>query len=76
MMALCHGAALHLLRHEQVLAGDTLIEATARHAITHATLPPAVLAGLPEAANLDSLSRVRIRTISSGSMGRRRWPSI
>ena len=36
-------------------AGDALAEAVAHHAITHATLPPAVLTGLPEEARLDSI---------------------
>jgi amino acid adenylation domain-containing protein len=55
IMALCQGAALHLLRQENVVAGDKLIETAARDGITHATLPPAVLAGVSERANLDSL---------------------
>jgi amino acid adenylation domain-containing protein len=55
LMALCQGAALQLLRQEHVVAGDNLIETAAREGITHATLPPAVLAMVSERANVDSL---------------------
>ena len=55
LMALCHGAALYLLPQKCVLAGDELIETAARDGITHATLPPTVLAGVSEGANVDSL---------------------
>src|SRR5580765_1779528 len=53
-MALCHGARLCLSR-EQVLAGDLLTQATAHHAITHATLPPAALGSLSEQTALDTV---------------------
>jgi arthrofactin-type cyclic lipopeptide synthetase C len=55
MMALCRGAALYLVRQEHVLAGDALMEKVAHYAITHATLPPAVLAGMLEQGSLDSI---------------------
>jgi amino acid adenylation domain-containing protein len=55
VMALSRGAALHLVRKEQCVAGDALAEKIAASAITHATLPPAVLSGLPEGAVLDSI---------------------
>ncbi|HEV2149307.1 MAG TPA: amino acid adenylation domain-containing protein, partial [Longimicrobiaceae bacterium] len=47
--ALVRGAALHV-PPPGILAGDTLVQALARHRITHVTLPPAVLATLPERA--------------------------
>ena len=50
-MALCQGAALYLL--PRLVAGDKLIETAARNGITHATLPPTVLAGVSEGANVD-----------------------
>ncbi|WP_254061483.1 AMP-binding protein, partial [Granulicella sp. L60] len=55
MMALCRGASLHLLRQERMSDGDALTEIVAHHAITHATLPPAVLASLSEQVAFDSI---------------------
>src|SRR5205823_10530959 len=55
VMALCRGASLHLPRHGVVLAGEALIQTLAEHGITHATLPPGVLGGLPEQAELRSV---------------------
>ncbi|HEX2092176.1 MAG TPA: amino acid adenylation domain-containing protein, partial [Longimicrobiaceae bacterium] len=49
--ALSRGAALHV-PPPGILAGDALVQAVARHRITHVTLPPAVLATLPERAAL------------------------
>jgi pristinamycin I synthase 3 and 4 len=54
-MALCQGAALYLLPQKCLVAGDNLIETAARDGITHATLPPTVLAGVSEGAHADSL---------------------
>jgi amino acid adenylation domain-containing protein len=55
MMALCRGASLHLIRKAEILDCDSLIRILVEHRITHATLPPAVLAGLPNHASLDSV---------------------
>src|SRR4051794_15176025 len=55
-MGLCRGASLHLPRHGVVLAGEALIQTVAERNITHATLPPGVLTGLPEQAELPSVS--------------------
>ena len=49
-MALGHGASLHFGAPGEVLAGDTLVALLAREAITHVTLPPIVLSGLPDGA--------------------------
>ncbi|HEX2094481.1 MAG TPA: amino acid adenylation domain-containing protein, partial [Longimicrobiaceae bacterium] len=51
-MALCRGAALCLPPRGSVLAGETLLRVLASHAITHVTLPPAVLGPLPGDADL------------------------
>ncbi|MES2936893.1 MAG: amino acid adenylation domain-containing protein [Pseudomonadota bacterium] len=48
MMALCHGAALHLPPPGAVLAGAALSATLRQLAITHVTLPPVVLAALPD----------------------------
>ncbi len=55
LMALCQGAALYLLPQKCLVAGDKLIETAARDGITHATLPPTVLAGVSERAHAGSL---------------------
>ncbi|HEX5433555.1 MAG TPA: amino acid adenylation domain-containing protein [Candidatus Angelobacter sp.] len=71
VMALCNGAALCFWR-EQVLACDVLARATAYHAITHATLPPAALGSLSERTVLDS---VRVLVVAgealAGSLARK-----
>ena len=55
LMTLCRGAALYLPKQQEVLVGENLTDAVARHSITHVTLPPAVLAGMPENARMDSI---------------------
>jgi amino acid adenylation domain-containing protein len=55
VMALCQGASLHLVAQAEIMAGGTPIQTIKRTGITHATLPPAVLASLPDEAGLDSV---------------------
>lgn len=55
LMGLMQGASLHLPRPGTILAGEGLVRLVADSGITHATLPPAVLAGLPEQADLGPL---------------------
>ena len=47
VMALANGAALYIAPRETLLPGATLLQFLRDNAITHATLPPAVLAMLP-----------------------------
>jgi amino acid adenylation domain-containing protein len=54
-MALFRGAVLVLPSPAERLAEETLVDVITRYGITHATLPPAVLASLPAAAKLESL---------------------
>ncbi|WP_235548544.1 non-ribosomal peptide synthetase, partial [Noviherbaspirillum sp. Root189] len=52
---LVRGATLVLPASDTVLAGETLVEVLERERITHVTLPPVVLAGLPDEARLETL---------------------
>jgi len=56
MMTLCQGASLYFGPRKKILAGELLNEVVTQLGITHATLPPAVLASMPEHAELDSIS--------------------
>jgi len=55
MMTLCQGATLYFGPRNKILAGEALNEIVTRYKITHATLPPAVLACVPEQTEFDSL---------------------
>jgi amino acid adenylation domain-containing protein len=55
--ALTHGATLYLARREMLLSEPDLLAFLRGHAITNATLPPSLLALLPE-ANLPALRSV------------------
>ena len=54
-MALCHGAALHVVSPATVLVGDDLVTTLNAGRISHALIPPAVLAELPHGDGLPSL---------------------
>ncbi|MBB4636050.1 non-ribosomal peptide synthetase [Longimicrobium terrae] len=54
-LALARGASLHLSGQPGPLAGDDLVRIVADAGITHAILPPAVLAALPEDERLPSI---------------------
>ncbi|MFC7518444.1 amino acid adenylation domain-containing protein, partial [Herbaspirillum sp. GCM10030257] len=52
---LVRGATLVLPASDTVLAGETLVDVLEQEHITHVTLPPVVLAGLPEEARLETV---------------------
>ncbi len=53
--ALCCGAALHLVTQKSVLMGEALVRVLKERRITHVTVPPAVLPGLGDPAELSGL---------------------
>ncbi|HKX32261.1 MAG TPA: amino acid adenylation domain-containing protein, partial [Blastocatellia bacterium] len=55
LMSLCRGAALVIPAAGTVLVGETLRETLDRQGVSHVTLPPAVLATLPETGGLASI---------------------
>ncbi|MEV4432052.1 amino acid adenylation domain-containing protein [Streptomyces sp. NPDC049585] len=57
-MALLSGATLVLAPREELLPGDALAATLHRHAVTHATLPPAALAVLPDGALPEGMTLV------------------
>ncbi len=75
VMALAQGASLHLPPPGTLPVGDVLLGMVAEQGITHAILPPAALASLPEEARLDS---IRTLVVSGDRMPAalvRRWSS-
>ncbi|HEX8362093.1 MAG TPA: amino acid adenylation domain-containing protein, partial [Longimicrobium sp.] len=71
-MALCHGASLHLPPRRTVLAGEALATMVGEHAITHATLPPAVLATMADEETLGSVGvMVLAGDVVTGAVARR-----
>src|SRR5262249_27219864 len=73
VMALCHGASLHVPAADAVLAGPVLTLALAQHAITHATLTPAVLKALDEQAELGEVRTLVVAGEACTGELVRRW---
>lgn len=73
MMALCSGASLHLLPAGAVVAGNDLVAALRGQAISHVTLPPAVLAALPDPAALATVSTLIVAGEALPGPLARRW---
>jgi hypothetical protein len=75
MMTLCRGAALYFAPKVEVLAGEFLDRVVARYGITHATLPPAVLAGMPEEVQLNSIRTMILAGEALAEPLAKRWAS-
>ncbi|ATQ77348.1 non-ribosomal peptide synthetase [Massilia violaceinigra] len=73
VLALCHGAALYMVASDVPLAGDSLLAVADKHGISHAILPPAVLAALPDSARMDSITTLVMAGEASGQALVRRW---
>ncbi len=73
VMALCQGAALVLPPAGVVLAGTALREAIEAGGVTHATLPPAVLAALPDEVDFPGVRTLVLAGEALGERLARRW---
>jgi len=73
VMALCRGASLHLAPRGAARAGQALAEVVAARGITHVTLPPAVLATLPDHAELRPLRTLVLAGDVMPETAARRW---
>jgi amino acid adenylation domain-containing protein len=73
LTALCCGASLHIPAAGIVLAGEALQELITREAITHATLPPALLAAMPEEMDLGPLTTLIMAGEAASEALVRRW---
>ncbi len=73
VLALCRGAALHLVTSEGVLAGEALERVLKERRITHVTLPPAVLPGLGDPEELSGVGTVICAGEALPGVQARRW---
>jgi acyl-coenzyme A synthetase/AMP-(fatty) acid ligase len=74
-MSLCRGAAFVIPTGGAVLAGETLRETLNRQGVSHVTLPPAVLATLPEPGGIAS---IRVMVVAGEAVTRElveKWSS-
>jgi len=75
LMTLCRGAAFVIPSGGAVLAGETLRETLNRQGVSHVTLPPAVLATLPEPGGIES---IRVMVVAGEAVTRElveKWSS-
>ena len=70
---LCQGASLQIAAAGRALVGEALVERVRQGAVTHVTLPPAVLAGLPEQADLGSIGALVVAGDASAEGLVRNW---
>jgi arthrofactin-type cyclic lipopeptide synthetase C len=73
VMALCSGAALQLAAPGAILAGDVLADTVDRHGVTHLTVPPSVLSGVPVSARLASVRTLIVAGETSTRALVERW---
>jgi amino acid adenylation domain-containing protein len=73
LMALCSGACLCVPAAGDVVAGTNLLETIASLGVTHCTLPPAVLAALPEQATLATVQTLAVAGDTLPAALVRRW---
>jgi len=73
VMSLCQGASLYLPSRGIVLAGEPLLQILEKNSITHVTLPPTVLAALPEQAEMDSVKTLIVAGEASSNELPKRW---
>jgi amino acid adenylation domain-containing protein len=73
LMALCSGACLCVPAAGDVVAGTNLLETITSLGVTHCTLPPAVLAALPEQATLATVQTLAVAGDTLSAALVRRW---
>jgi amino acid adenylation domain-containing protein len=73
VMTLCQGATLYLASRGKVLAGEALDEIVSQYHISHATLPPAVLASMPDHVKLSSVRVMVLAGEALSSVVANRW---
>ncbi|MEO8153227.1 MAG: amino acid adenylation domain-containing protein, partial [Rhizobacter sp.] len=73
MVTLCSGAALCMPPEGELMAGQALADAIAALGATHATLTPAVLAGLPAHVRLDTLTTLVVAGEACSGETAARW---
>jgi amino acid adenylation domain-containing protein len=71
--ALCAGTVLYLPSPETKLVGEALSSTIARHGLSHATLPPSVLATLPDGERLSTLGTLAVAGERLPEALARRW---
>jgi amino acid adenylation domain-containing protein len=71
--ALCSGALLYLPPAKTKLVGEALSSTIARHGLSHATLPPSVLATLPDGERLNTLGTLTVAGERLPEALARRW---
>ena len=73
VMALGHGASLHLGVRGTVMAGDALVDAIRRHRVTHLTVTPLVLSAIADSSGLDGVEALIVAGEASTGGLVKRW---
>jgi len=72
-MTLCSGATLYLQAQSALSAGQGLAQVAAQYQITHMSIPPSLLAALPESADLESVRSMIVAGDALSSALVKRW---